>query len=195
MTRYPLIPPEDMYFEQRRVAEAVGKRRKKSASSGGGVEGPFIPLLHVPGILDRLQMLGEYCRFYTDIPPKLRELAIMITARHVAAQIEFHVHAIEAREFGFAEEGITDIAANRRPSKLDDDEALVYDFCTELHRTGRVSDEVFSRAEKRFGKAVILELIATCGYYATLGLVLNVTQAPVPEFLGEVVMPFPVAAD
>ena len=39
---------------------------------------------------------------------------------------------------------------------------------------GRVSDELFARIEKRFGKAVIIDLLATCGYYATLGLGLNV---------------------
>ena len=123
MTRYPPVAPEDMYYEQRRVYRAVAKRRKPSASSEGGVEGPFVPLVHVPGILDRLQSLGEHCRFHTGLPAKLRELAIIITARHVAAQLEFHVHAMEAREFGLAEEAIEAVADQRRPAKLDADEA------------------------------------------------------------------------
>ncbi len=190
--RFPPIPPEDMYFEQRRVAQAVGERRKASASSNGGVEGPFVPLLYVPGILDRLQALGEHVRFHTGVPPKLRELAILVTARHVGAQLEFFVHAIEAREFGLAEDAIDALAAKRLPANLDEDEKTVYDFCSELHARGRVSDDTFARAEKRFGKVVILDLIATCGYYATLGMVLNVTQTVLPP---EVVLPFSVPAD
>jgi 4-carboxymuconolactone decarboxylase len=186
MTRYPLIPPEDMYFEQRRVAQAVAQRRK------GGLAGPFIPLVHVPGILDRFQTLGEHVRFDTGLPRKLIELVILITARHVQAPFEFHVHSPPAREFGVSDETIEALAANRRPAKLDDDEAVVYDFCTELHKTGRVSDEMFARTDKRFGKAVILDLIATCGYYGALGWVLNVTHTFPPP---DVVPPFPVAAD
>ncbi len=180
MTRFPPIRPQDMYFEQKQVAEAINRRRKPSASSKGGLTGPFAHLLYVPGILDPLQMLGEHLRFDTGIPPKLRELAILITARHLQAPFEFHVHAIEAREFGIAEEVIAAVAAKRQPPKLDDDEVLVHDFCTELHARGRVSDEVFARAEKRFGKAVILDLVATCGYYAMLAMVLNVTQTVLP---------------
>jgi 4-carboxymuconolactone decarboxylase len=192
MTRYPPIPPEDMNYEQIRVVQAVKKRRKPSVSSEGGVEGPFVPLVYVPGILDRLQSLGEHCRFHTAIPAKLREFAIIITARHVAAPLEFHVHAMEAREFGLAEDVIGAVAAKSRPAKLNEDEALVYDFCTALFAEGRVSDAVFTRADKRFGKGVIIDLLATCWYYAMLGMGMNVTQAPVPAFLAGFVPAFPV---
>jgi len=190
MTRYPEIAPEDMYYEQRQVFEAVAQRRK------GGVEGPFVPLVHVPGILDRLQSLGEHCRFHTGVPDKLRELAILITARHVAAPLEFHVHAVVARRFDLAEETIEAVAARRRPAKMDEDEELVHDFCTALFTEGRVSDELFDRTDKRFGKAVIIDLIATCGYYAILGMGMNVTEAPTPpRYLADFVPAFSVSND
>ncbi len=195
MTRYPPIPPEDMNFEQRRVVQAVTKRRKPSVSSEGGVEGPFVPLVYVPGILDRLQSLGEHCRFHTGVPPKLRELAIIIAARHVAAPLEFHVHAMEAREFGLADAVIDAVAAQQRPAVMDVDEALTYDFCSALFSEGRVPDALFVRADERFGKTVVIELLATCGYYAMLGLGLNVTQAPVPAFLAGFVPAFDIPND
>jgi 4-carboxymuconolactone decarboxylase len=195
MTRYPPVPPEEYTFEQRRVVEVVSHRRKPSASSGGGVEGPFVPLVYVPGILDRMQNLGEFCRFHSSVPAKLRELAIMVTARYLTAQIEFYVHAIEAREFGLDEEIIQAVAANRVPETMAEDEAATYAFCSALHNTGTVPDDVFDRMEALIGKAGIIDLIATCGYYGALGLVLNTTQTPVPEFLGDVTMPFPAPAD
>jgi 4-carboxymuconolactone decarboxylase len=190
--RFPKIAMEDMYFEQRRVAQAIARRRKASASSNGGLEGPFVPLVYVPGILDRLQALGEHCRFHTGVPAKLRELAICITARHIGAGVEFFVHAIEAREFGLAEAKLEAIAEGKRPDGLDEEEAVVYDFTVALHETGQVSDALFARAEECFGKAIILDLIATCGYYATLGMVLNVTRTALPP---SVPLPFVVAAD
>lgn len=183
MNRYPPIAPEDMSWEQRRVVRAVSERRKPSVSSKGGVSGPFVPLVYVPGILDRLQYLGEYCRFNTSFSPKLRELAIIITARHVAAQLEFHVHAMEAREFGLAQEVIDAVAELRVPEGMDDEETLVYRFCTSLYAEGRVSDELFKQFEAAFGKAAAIDLVVTCGYYATLGMVLNVSKASAPAFL------------
>jgi len=195
MTRYPPVAREDMYYEQRRVVDAVSKRRKPSASSQGGVEGPFVPLVHVPGILDRLQALGEHCRFHTALAPKLRELAIIITARHVAAQLEFHVHAMEAREFGLAEHVIEAVAAGRQPEDMDADEALVHEFCTTLYAQGRVDDALFERAAARLGKPVVIDLVTTCGYYATLGLSMNVTQPAVPAFLAGFTPAFSVPKD
>lgn len=172
-----------MNREQQRVVRAVSQRRKPSVSSEGGVEGPFVPLVYVPGILDRLQALGEHCRFRTSVPPKLRELAIIITARYVAAPLEFHVHAMEAREFGLAQEIIDSVAAQQRPEGMDADEELVHDFCAAYHSFGRVSEDIFQKVANHLGRTMVIELMATCGYYAMLGLSMNVSHPLVPKFL------------
>ncbi len=141
-----------------------------------------MPLAYAPGILDRLQALGEHCRFHTSLPAKLRELAIIVTARHVRAPLEFHVHAMEAREFGMAEHKIQSVAEGLRPTDMDEDEAAVHDFCSEMHATGRVSDAVYQQVEALLGKVSVIELIVTCGYYKTLGLSMNVTHPAVPAW-------------
>lgn len=190
MTRYPETAPEDMSCEQRRVVRAVHQRRK------GGLEGPFVPLVYAPGILDHLQALGEHCRFHTGVPDKLRELAIIVAARHAASPYAFHGHAAVARRLGLAEDAIMAIAAQQRPARLDADEALVHDFCCGMCADGRVDDDVFERAEQRFGRAVIIDLVAVCGYYAMLALGINVTQPPQPPAFFEGYEPaFSVPAD
>lgn len=194
--RYPPLTRRDMNQEQRRAVQAVTKRRKPSVSSEGGVEGPFIPLVYIPGILDRMQAVGEHCRFHTSLPAKLRELAIMITGRYVSAQIEFHVHAMEARHFGLPEATISAVAANQRPENMAADEEIVYDFCTSYHSQGEVSDEVFKKTSDAFGQAGVIELMTTCGYYGMLGLSMNVSHPPMPEFLkAGYKAPFPVPND
>lgn len=195
MIRYPLVKQENMYYEQRRAVQVVAQRRKPSVSSEGGVEGPFVPLVHVPGILDRLQYLGEYCRFNTSMPAKLREMAIIITARHVEATLEFHVHAMEAKEFGLADQIIDAIANRQEPAGMDEDEALVYTFCSKLYAEGSIPDELFTRFDQRFGKAVAIDLVVTCGYYATLGMVINVSKAETPDFLKGFVPAFSVTTN
>ncbi|WP_129782463.1 carboxymuconolactone decarboxylase family protein [Peristeroidobacter soli] len=196
--RFPKLKPEEMYFEQRRVAEAVNERRD------GGLVGPFVPLSYAPGILDRQQMLGEHCRYSTNVPPKLREWTIAIAARHMNSPGVFSAHARlaeaggsakrdEARwgkpANGIAKESMEALANRRRPPKLDDDEALIYDFFTEFNDTGEVSDAIFDRVEQRFGKSVIIDLIAIYAHYGTLGWVFNVSAAPVAS------RPFPDQAE
>lgn len=183
MSRFPKINPEDMSYEQQGVVALISARRKPSVSSKGGVSGPFVPLVYLPGYLDRVQALGEHCRFHTSIPPKLRELAILVVARHVAAPLEFHVHAMEAREFGLNSSAIEAIANDTRPLQLDEDEAIVYDLAKQISESTRISKPTLQLAKKRFGMHGIVELITTCGYYGSLGFVINVTKASPPEFL------------
>ncbi|HSW17705.1 MAG TPA: carboxymuconolactone decarboxylase family protein, partial [Ramlibacter sp.] len=60
------------------------------------------------------------------------------------------------------------------------DEEMVYDYCSELMRTGRVSTANFERLFNRFGREICLELVGVCGYTTYLATILNVTQSPVP---------------
>ena len=50
----------------------------------------------------------------------------------------------------------------------------VYNFCRELHASGRVSDETFAYVKSRnFGLDGALELIALNGYYTLMAMVLE----------------------
>ncbi len=64
---------------------------------------------------------------------------------------------------------------------MSDDEALVYDFTTELQRNRRVSDETWGRAEKRFGKPALVDLTGITGYYTFLAMQLNAAQYELPK--------------
>ena len=60
-----------------------------------------------------------------------------------------------------------------------DDEALVHDYCAELlRRRGQVNDALWSQAVARFGEPGVVDLTATCGYYALLALVMNAARTP-----------------
>jgi 4-carboxymuconolactone decarboxylase len=61
------------------------------------------------------------------------------------------------------------------------DEAAVYDFCTQLHRTRNVSDAAFKRAAELLGEQGVMDLIGVSGYYTAVSMTLNVAQVPVPD--------------
>jgi 4-carboxymuconolactone decarboxylase len=73
------------------------------------------------------------------------------------------------------------VAENRRPAKMDADEAIIYDFSRELHETHGVSDANYKRAVDRFGERGVFDLIAVNGYYSLVSMCLNVDQTPLPE--------------
>lgn len=183
--RFPPIPPERMTPEQRAAAEAI------ASGPRGGLRGPFSALLRSPVLADRFQRVGEYLRFNSSIPAALNELAILITAREWTAQYEWYAHHRLAMQAGLSPAIAQAIAEGRRPEGMSADEALVYDFCTELHRTRTVSDATFERARARFGEQGVVDLIGVSGYYVAVAMVLNVAQVPLPEGVAPPLRPLP----
>src|SRR5439155_25522 len=64
-----------------------------------------------------------------------------------------------------------------------DDEAAVYDFCTELNERKFVSDATYKAVLERFGERGVVDLIGVSGYYTLVSMVLNVDRHPAPENL------------
>lgn len=173
--RFPAIAPEAMSESQRAlVAEIAGGPR-------GGVRGPFLALLHHPKLAQRIQALGEHLRFGTGLPQALVELAVLVTARRWTCRYEWIAHSRIARQQGLAEPIIAAIAEGRRPAAMSADEALVHDIALAAHATGELPDALFAAAEARFGRAGILDLLALCGYYAMLAMVLNTARPALPD--------------
>lgn len=172
--RLPQIPPEQWSAEQRREAQAIidGPR--------GALITPFIPLLRSPELMGHTQRMGEYLRYRSAIGLRLSELAILLTARHWDQEAEWAIHAPIAVREGISPDAVVSIALGERPSALREDESLVHDFCTELHRTKQVSDATWDRAIEAFGEKGTVDLIGICGYYAYLAMLMNAARTPAP---------------
>jgi len=173
--RLPAIPVEQQNPAQQQAVAAL------IAGSRRDARGPFIPMLRSPEMLDRAQRLGEYLRFRSVVPPKLRELAILATARHWQQTYEWHAHVSIGLEAGLSEKSIDTLALERADSALPSDEASVLRFVRELHRQHAISDALYAQAEALLGEDGVVELCGICGYYAMLAMVMNVARTPVPE--------------
>jgi 4-carboxymuconolactone decarboxylase len=125
--------------------------------------------------------MGDYLRFHSAIGNVLSELAILIVAREWTQDYEWHVHYPIALKAGIKPEVLEAIGDGRRPSSMSDDEQIVYDFLTELNRNKRVSDRTFERADRRFGKKGVVDLVGVDGYYTLLAMQLNVARYPLPK--------------
>ena len=155
--------------------------RELMAGPRGGVRGPFNALLRSPVLADRAQKLGEYLRFESVLPARLNEFAILITARYWNAQYEWFAHYTHAMKGGLNPAVAADLAQGRRPAGMQDDEAIVYDFCSELHQKKSVGDATYKTALDKFGERGVIDLIGVSGYYTLVSMVLNVDRQPLPE--------------
>ena len=184
--RFPTLQPEQMNAEQKKLLEAIvsGPRSQNYGSDAIGRvlrTGPFNAWMRSPELGIRLQAVGEYVRFKTSIPQRLNELAILITAREWTSQYEWYAHHALAMKAGLDPAIADDIAAGKRPVNMKEDEAAVYDFCIELHRSKKVSDANFQRVKTLFGAQGAVELIGVSGYYTAVSMTLNVAQVPIPD--------------
>lgn len=172
-------------FKELQQAEMTEAQRKayEGIISGprGGARGPFNALLRSPDLADRVQRVGEYVRYKSSLPARLNELAIIIVARYWTAQYEWYAHRELAMKAGLDPKIADAIAVRKRPAAMKEDEAAVYDFCTELHEKKSVSDPTYATAVRLFGEQGVVDLVGASGYYTLVSMVLNVDRHPLPE--------------
>jgi 4-carboxymuconolactone decarboxylase len=143
--------------------------------------GPFNVMLRSPVMGDFAQELGAQVRFNSCLPAPLRELAIMMAARHWTAHYEWNAHKRAALQAGLNPAIVTAIAAGEVPKSMQPNEAALHRFCSELLETTRVSDDTFAAAKAAFGEQGVTEIIFTLGYYSMVSMLLNVDEYPLPD--------------
>ena len=144
-----------------------------------GVKGPFIPLLRSPILLDRMAKVGEYLRFGGLIEQRINEFVTLVVSRHSSNQFEWFTHHPLALKAGVAAAALEQLRQGARPTVMAEDEALAYDFTTEILRTQGLCDATYPRAERQWGQQGVVELTALTGYFVTVSWVMNVARTPV----------------
>lgn len=175
MSRIPELRPDAMSAEQRAVMDEI------VSGPHGRIVGPYPAWLQSPELARRARGLSEFIRFRSSLPERLKELAILIAGRHWKAEYEFYAHSRLAAKAGLEQSIIDAVAARKRPSFPQAEDSIVYDLCTELFDTHRVSDSTHQRAVEAFGLARVVELVSTIGYYSLVCLTLNAFEVPLPE--------------
>ena len=186
LRRFKLIPFAEMTPAQKAYADAVMAGPTAATGSAAVVPGaatigsPFNVYARSPELASALRPVPEYIRFKTSLPARLNEFAILITARQWGAQYEWFAHHRLAMKAGLSPSVAEDLANGRRPTDMQADEAVIYDFSHELHTRQSVSDATYKAALELFGEQGVVDLIAVNGYYVLVSMILNVDRTPVP---------------
>jgi 4-carboxymuconolactone decarboxylase len=174
--RFRPLAYEELNPAQKALADAALASGRKS------LDGPLNINLRSPEMAKLAAPLTDYLRFKsTSIPPNLKQIAIMLTARFWGGQYVWYSHRQQALDAGLSAAFIDAMAAGARPTNMTADEAIVLDFCQELLATRQVSDANFKAMADRFGERGIVELVGLMGQYHTLTMLFAIDRYPLPE--------------
>jgi 4-carboxymuconolactone decarboxylase len=176
-TRFAPLKADELAPAQKAWADAIAVP-PRNAKWGAP---PYRAYIRNPELAPKLSALSDYLRWNSTLPPRLSELAILITARNWTAQYEWHAHHTLALKAGLDVKIIDDIAAGRRPENMREDEAALYDLATALYRDKKVTDAVYKAAVEKFGERGVMDIIGIIGYYGLVSMTLITMQAGAPD--------------
>jgi 4-carboxymuconolactone decarboxylase len=172
--RMPPIPAEKLTDAQKKAAEDFAAIRQSAPT------GPFAVMLRVPELMDLSFRWRQHVQSRSALSQRNAEFIILLTAREWTQQYEWNAHQPAALQQGLTPELVAAIAEGRRPERMDEEQTILYDLCTELQRHKSVSDATYARAVAKFGEPGVVEATSMAGYYTMLAMVMNTARTPVP---------------
>ena len=135
----------------------------------------------ISGLLSQATRLGEQLRFNTMFPPKLSEIAILVTARHWTSHYEWYAHKRLALKGGM-DAKIIDAIRDRRTPDFDDPKGqMIYDVAKALHEGHTLPKPLYEAAVELLSMRGLVEVIGLCGYYTMVSMTLNTFEFDLPD--------------
>src|SRR5207302_10162466 len=119
--RLPLPKREELDAEARRVYDGLAD---PASGSLRGLRGPGGILLHSPALARYTRPLNHHLRHEAGLRGRVRELAILTTARALDSQFEWCAHEAEAVRQGISGEIIDIIKYRKSTAALDEGDAI-----------------------------------------------------------------------
>lgn len=132
----------------------------------GFVSNALRSLGHAPGGLVHFARVGEYVKYKTDLPERLRELTILTSARGVP--YAWAHHGPLAVQAGIAESAVGEIGAGKVPASLPANEQAIVAFVMALGDL-KVNDAIMDAMKRHFSARQIVDIAMSATYYGALG--------------------------
>jgi 4-carboxymuconolactone decarboxylase len=161
-----LIPYADEDPQDERVEAVLGRLPEPRINL-------FRMLANAPAMIGPTLRLGEAILTKGELDPKLRELVILRVARRTDSEYEWVQHEGIARLVGLSDEEIARAVDDDRPELRLVDAVL----------DGTPPEELVAEVAALVGRAQLLELIITAGYYAMLGGMMRAIRLDVDNVL------------
>jgi len=160
--RLPLLKREELDETARKTYDDAAR----PGASIAGLQGPAGVQLYSPKTTAHLRALNRYLRFEAGFSPRIREIAILATAREMDSQFEWVAHEPEALKEGVPQ-AVIDVIKHRKSTEgLDQTDAAVITLGRELWRDHKVKSETFAKLKALFGPNKLVDLVLLMGNYA-----------------------------
>jgi 4-carboxymuconolactone decarboxylase len=171
---------------QRAELDAVGQKLYDDVLNpkGGtirGLKGPSGIQLHSPALSHYARPLNRYLRYEAGFGGRVRELAILTTARECDSQFEWAAHENEALREGISPQIIAIVKHRTSTEGLDDADAVIVELGRAIFGARRVAPAIFARALKQFGRRKLVDLVSLMGNYAATAALLTAFDMQLDE--------------
>ncbi|MFE7441018.1 carboxymuconolactone decarboxylase family protein [Streptomyces chartreusis] len=184
--RIPAVKPDDLSDEQRaldeHVREIMGglKTPFTSMDDDGALIGPFPVMLQFPDLARPLLEWFTTVSSDSALSARVREVAILTTGSRYGAAYELYSHSRIALAIGLSDSVVAALVAGQRPSELTPEEAVAHDVAACLYSGAPLPGVLYRRAVDNFGEAGTAELVFLTAQYASISMVLNAYDIPLP---------------
>ena len=186
-SRLPLPKREALDEQGKRVYDSVLDPKRPTLA---GFQGPAGIWLHSPRVGEPFREMNRILRNEVPLAPRLRELAILVTAREFDSQFEWTAHEPVALKEGLGP-GILDAVKFRRVvTGAPEKEAAIIAFGRELLRDRKVRSETYAEMVRVFGQTAVVNLAALMANYAFTAVMLTAFDQQLHEGR-EPLLPFP----
>ncbi len=186
-SRLPLPKREALDEQGKRVYDSVLDPKRPTLA---GFQGPAGIWLHSPRVGEPIREMNRILRTEVPLEPRLRELAILVTARELDSQFEWTAHEPVALKEGLAP-AILDIVKFRKPvSEVSGRETAIIAFGRELFRDRKVRPETYAEMVRVFGQTAVVNITALMANYALTAVMLTAFDQQLHEGR-KPLLPFP----
>ena len=131
-------------------------------------------------------MLGNSLLTRSKLNARLRELAILRTAKVSKSVYEWTQHVPIAKSTGVTEEQVDAIEKWEGAKCFSDLDRLVLKFTDEVARNVKGSHETIEALKKHMGATEIVELVMSIGFWGMVARLLETTEVDLEDFAGKV---------
>jgi alkylhydroperoxidase family enzyme len=122
----------------------------------------------------------------TTIDPRLRELAILRTAKDCHSVYEWTQHVPAGRHVGLTDQQINEIDNWQNAPCFSEIERVVLKFTDEVNESVKASRETLEALKRHLSPGEIIELLIIIGHWRQTASILETTEVELEDFAGKV---------
>ncbi|MFP7571580.1 carboxymuconolactone decarboxylase family protein [Marivita sp. S2033] len=140
-------------------------------------------MAHHPALVRAWAQLRQHVVVDTTLGHERSEIVILRAATHLGSEYEWAHHVSRARKLGMSDARIASLQND--PAKMARDDDILAKCVDELMHDKRLHPDTLAQTVTLVGRHGVFDVIATVGFYSTLGYILNTFETPIDAAIAQ----------